>query len=144
MRVYNNYLMSKKVEELFDVNKLSESSLRKYQVSNNLSRVTTVSTVLRGNWKQKLRSISSMIWKSTQMKSSRSYWSSRENKKEARWEAPDLPEHHYDLPTLLIWSSKIHIFNLTHTMAVIITFFSCAPVFHSIFWCPAFKFQGHR
>jgi len=49
MRVYNNYLMSKKVEELFDVNKLSESSLRKYQVSNNLSRVTTVSTVLRGN-----------------------------------------------------------------------------------------------
>lgn len=39
--------MSKKVEELFDLNKLSESSIRKYQVKIVRFRVTIVSTAVK-------------------------------------------------------------------------------------------------
>lgn len=92
-------MTNKRVDELFDLSKLSEASIRKYQVHDFLLRATSKSQLPTTRWREGWRITSITIFRLTPTMSSKSCWSSSERKKAIKAEACDLREEPTDHPT---------------------------------------------
>ncbi len=80
--------MAKKVEDLFDLSKLSESSIRKYQVKRETFRVTFISIALILSLRPRSRTILMPTSKSIPMRSLKNCWNLNGRKKEGKLEVP--------------------------------------------------------
>lgn len=89
-------MANKRVDELFDLSKLSEASIRKYQVPAFLRRATSRSQPLTTRWREGWRTTSITIFRSMPTMSSKSCWSSSDRKKAIRAEACGLREEPTD------------------------------------------------
>lgn len=93
--------MSKKINELFDVSKLSEASLRKYQVMLRLCRVTSRSKPTRNSSEKKLKTTSMANCKLTLSKTSTPSYTSNARKKDTERGLPGV--HDYQVASMNEW-----------------------------------------